>query len=230
MMKLIIIVVVILLGIMLYYYFSNKQKNKSVINHSFTEDGEIASVISDLNKYYDTFVDGMVVNDTATPLDTIAYFNKKIYPELSASDKVKLTKILYVYGDDIHNYLNQMIIEQDYYQKVVREVNAKTNGKFKNINEVWQTIDEGNKRVEGIYDNIPRIEIQDSVITDSYNNGFVDAYKRIMEVIFPEQYESIADSFSKDDYFEYRKVLNMLQAQEVADRMEESSKVTKSKI
>lgn len=92
----------------------------SVINkHDIEEKGinlakmnaaeEIILIQTKLSDYKAACIDGkLITNQTATPLDNIAYFVTIIYPTLSDNQKSKCTAHLFVYSENIVELLNQI--------------------------------------------------------------------------------------------------------------------------
>lgn len=73
---------------------------------------DIDVLVEKLTHYKQTFIDGLeILNES--PLDNIAIFMTETYPNLSDSQKLKCSRILYVYLNSITTLLDQIDIENE---------------------------------------------------------------------------------------------------------------------
>lgn len=104
----IIAVVVILVAFLIWKHTKNKTKPSN------DPIQELNTIQNTLYKYKVKCIDGNeITEETATPLDNIAYFMTTVYPKLSDNLKTHCNHALFVYSDKLMELLNQILKEPE---------------------------------------------------------------------------------------------------------------------
>lgn len=106
-MIIIVIAIVTVLFVIGYLIFNHKKKI-SITKMDATE--EIMLIRTKLFEYKSNYIDGKTIdNQTATPLDNIAYFMTTIYPTLLDSQKLACNRHLFIYSSNLLDLLGQIL-------------------------------------------------------------------------------------------------------------------------